>query len=246
MPDLVGYLELEDDPVGMADLEAYLKERGMIGQKPGLEIRDVKRLSFELFLNFKLNRYRDIIDAGNALQRSYVVIPESMKEDYVKVLGAIGDSFQKLDYLYESVEYYRRALELEPGNLGILLSLRKSYERLNDEEKVGEVNGEARKMLLPAELVFSDGTVAKGVLFSRAVYMEGKKEEFRIFFEPPQEGTVPPLISIFFNGTVVWEEYLKGEALTFSLETRPGLNTLQLVPVNSPVKILKITHLAPP
>ena len=50
-----------------------------------------------------------------------------------------------------------------------------------------------------------------------------------------------PLISIFFNGRVVREDYLEGGTLPLFLETRSGENRIQVVAVNQPVQLIKLT-----
>jgi len=55
-------------------------------------------------------------------------------------------------------------------------------------------------------------------------------------------GDLIPLVSIFFNGRVVWEAYLKDKAASFVLETKVGNNELQIVAVNREVSLVKLSQ----
>ncbi|NIM59455.1 MAG: hypothetical protein GTO16_11020, partial [Candidatus Aminicenantes bacterium] len=53
---------------------------------------------------------------------------------------------------------------------------------------------------------------------------------------------ITPLITIFFNGRVVWEDYFKDEVLSLPLESRVGKNYLEIVPVNRTVSLVKLAY----
>jgi hypothetical protein len=55
-------------------------------------------------------------------------------------------------------------------------------------------------------------------------------------------GRITPLITVFFNGRVVWEDYLKDEVLSLSLESRVGKNSLEIVAVNRAVSLVKLEY----
>ncbi len=53
-----------------------------------------------------------------------------------------------------------------------------------------------------------------------------------------------PLISVFFNGRVVWEDFLEGETVSVSVpvESKIGENVVEVVPVNRGVELLRIAY----
>ena len=240
MPYLRAYLMLEDKSAGVGELENFLRERGLIQEKSGLGFKDFGQFSFAIWLSYKQNRYRDIVDVGIAMEQSFLVIPETMRDEYAKILEIIADSYQKLDYIYESNAFYQKARTNGAQDLGILIKIRKNYERLNDAEHVQAVNEEIRKILTPAELSFTSLTIAKGEAYTQELLLDGKQTLVSIDFQGVLEEPLP-LISVFFNGQVVWENFLKDPMLSLRLNPIPGANICQIVPINRGVSIVKFT-----
>ena len=238
--DFFQYLALEDQPKEIGDLETYLRNRGILPQQPARSFDDLGLMAFELFLQYKQMRYRDIISLGRGLKDSFVVVPEAKKADYVRVLQLIGNSFQKIDYLYDADDIYQKALELNPQALGILLRIRENYLRLNEERKLREIESSIDKILTPREIRQKSPRLEKGKTASRSLTLDGQKIFLDLHFGPTVEGD-PPLVAIFFNGQVVWEDFMKDELLTLNLETREGENLLQVLPVNRPVSLVELT-----
>ncbi len=211
---VVGYLHLylgmEDEVAAVGKLESYLEDRGLIEEKLGASFEDLGSLSFQLLLYFKQNRYRDIMRVGRLLKESFVVIPEAKKEGFIKALLLIGDSYQKADYIYDAGEFYQKALEMDPDNLETLLRIRQNYERLNEEEKLLQLDERIEKLFPPREIVLKNSVINKGQRFSRILTFDGREIILNLDFNGAGEESVPPLVSVFFNGRVVWEDYLKG------------------------------------
>jgi len=266
---LRSYLALEDEVAAISKLESYLRNRGLTDEKLGASFEDLSSLSFQLLLYFKQNRYRDIMRVGRLLRESFVVVPEKKREGYLKVLQLVGDSYQKIDYIYDAGEFYQKALEMDPDNLEILLRMRLNFERLNEEEEVREVNKKIEKLLSPREMECKNSVINKGQGYSRTLTLDGREIILNLDFNEAGEESVPPLVSIFFNGRVVWEDYLKGvgtegggeedeakeekeeerkdkmendRVISLSLKSKIGKNTLVVVPVNKAVDLLKISY----
>ncbi len=235
------YLALEDKVAAISEIESLLRARGLIGEKLNESFDNLERLSFQLFLYFKQNRYRDIVRIGRLLQQSLVVVPEGKREVYVRVLQLVGDSFQKIDFIYDAGEFYQKALEVDPENLETLLRIRQNYERLNDDEKIQEIKERIDALISPAERVFENLTINKGRSFWHTLALDGRKIILDLHFKDSSE-RITPLITVFFNGRFVWEDYLKGEVLSLPLESRVGKNSLQIVAVNRPVPLVKIEY----
>jgi hypothetical protein len=238
--DLSRYLALEDRPNEVSALETYLKGKGILEDQPGAGFDDLSRLAFEILLQFKQTRYRDIISLGRTLQKSLVIVPEAKQKDYARVLRLVGDSFQKVDFLYDAGDTYRRALELEPQSLEILLRLCENYVRLNDEKRLRGIDEAIGKIETPRAIDLSGLTVPKGRAYSRALTFRGGKIALDLYLNINQPFAAP-IVSVFFNNRVVWEDTLAKDTISLSLETKPGINILQVIPLNRAISLAKIT-----
>ncbi|MFZ2054763.1 MAG: hypothetical protein WAU81_11250 [Candidatus Aminicenantales bacterium] len=240
LADLNRYLALEDRPREVAALETYLRGRGVLADRPEADFDDLGRLAFELFLQFKQTRYRDIISLGRTLQKSLVIVPEAKKKDYAEVLHLIGDSFQKVDFLYDAGETYRRALELEPGSPETLLRLRANYARLNDERRARETEEAVGKVMAPRTAALGGHAVLKGRTFSRTLIFDGGKVSLDVQLRGART-SLSPAVAVFFNGRVVREEPLAEDVISLTLETVPGTNLIQVTPLNTAIALETIT-----
>ena len=248
------YLALEDKVSSVGELESYLQWRGLIKEELRASFDDLGLLSFQTFLYFKQNRYRDIIRAGRLLKQSFVVVPEEKKKEYVEVLLLVGDSFQKAGYIYDAGEFYQRALDVEPDNLQVLLRIRRNYERLNEDENVQRMDEKMKELLTPSVMDLKNLRIEKGRMLSRTLNLDGNEILLNLHFERERGADFFPLISIFFNGRVVWENYLIDETkeiggydedeviLKLLLKSNVGKNTLMVTPLNSSVSLLKIAY----
>ena len=236
---LQNYLRLENQLSDLGDFESYLKNRDFIRQELEESFSDLDHLYFEILLYYKQGRYREIMRAGRLLEKSYVVIPEDKKDTYMGILNLIGDSYQKIDYIYDAGEFYQRALKVDPDNLESLVRIRRNYERLNADERIREINERIQRILSPREAVIKDVLLKKGRGLSRTLILDGRKKVIDLHFNPGVKGIIP-LITVFFNGRLIWEDYLKTEILSIPVESELGENSLQIEAVNRPVNIIGI------
>ena len=239
--DLRQYIVLEDRTANIDKLAAYLRDRGVISEKSDKSSSDISRFAFELLLQFKQNKYREIINFGRDLQGSFMVIPEAKKLDYIRILQLVGDSLQKVDFLYDAGDIYQKALEIDPNNLETLLKIRQNYDRLNEERKLEEINKVIEKLTAPREIDFKNLLISKRETFSRSLVFDGQKVVLSLQFQTDEKSGAA-LIAVFFNNRVVWEEYLKDGVISLSLVTKAGENRLQIMPVNRPVSLTKIIY----
>jgi len=235
------YLELEDQPARVDELATYLRNRQIMPERLDHSFTDLSGLGVELFLQFKQSKYREIVTFGRKLQNSLVVVPDSKKSAYVRILLLVGDSFQKVDFLYDAGDVYNKALEIDPNNLATLLRIRQNYDRLNEERKLEEINKAIENLVTPREIDFQNLLLSKGIMFSRSLVLDGQKISLDLQFQN-EEKQPPPLISVYFNNRVVWEDYLQNGIISLELETEPGENMLQIKPVNQPVSLAKLTY----
>lgn len=236
---LQNYLRLENQLSDLGDFESYLKNRDFIGQGLEESFSDLDHLYFEILLYYKQGRYREIMRAGRLLEKSYVVIPEDKKDTYMGILNLIGDSYQKIDYIYDAGEFYQRALKVDPDNLESLVRIRRNYERLNADERIREINERIQRILSPREAVIKDVLLKKSRVSSQTLIFDGRKKVIDLHFNPGVKG-ITPLITVFFNGRLIWEDYLKAEVLSIPVESELGENSLQIEAVNRPVNIIGI------
>jgi len=241
--DLTAYLELEDKSSAIGELEMFLKERNIIEAKTDVNVQDFNRFLFEVFLGFKQNRFREIIQAGLSLERNLLVIPEAMKPDYVKVLELIGDSYRKLDYLYESNNFYTKALETGGPDVELYLKMRKNFERLNDRDRLKSLDKSVQALLPAAEENLSKKVLTKDAPFAREFILDGRKFILTIVFEGP--GPEPlPLISVLYNGQLAWEDYLSQPELKLTLPSEIGRNSLKVTVENRSISLKKLKIVA--
>jgi len=238
---LYSYLFLEDKLMNIKELESYLKDKGLLENKLEASFDDLKQLSFQILLSFRQSRYRDIMRVGSLLQQSFIIIPEDKKKEYMNILQIIGDSFFKSDYLYDAEEFYQKALEIEPDNLSTLARLLRIYERLNKVREFQVIDTRMEKRLSPREVADQDVVIEKSKRFSYTLAFGGRKVILNLRFRRNLRG-VDPLIAIFFNGKVVWEDYLRDDAISVSLDTDVGDNILVVMPVNTTVRLIKVGY----
>ncbi len=238
---LLQYLALEDRPKEVAGLEAYLRQRGILSREPGRGFDNLNRLGFEIWLSYKKNQYRDIINIGREIEEGFVVVPEKNKGDFVRILQLVGDSYQKIDFLYDAGDTYRKALKVDPANLETLLRLRENSERLGEAAEARRMDKTIGEIISPAEISPRDSTLDKGLVWTQKLILKRGKADLELLFESP-EGSGEPLLAVFFNGQVVWEDYLEDNIILLNVETRAGDNLLQVVPVNRSVRLTRIAY----
>jgi hypothetical protein len=189
---LLSYLAMEDRVAAIGELDSFLRSRGHIRERFGERLDDLGNLFFQTLLYFKQNRYRDIMKLGRLLEQSFVVVPEEKKEEYVKVMQLVGDSFQKVDYMYDAGDFYRKALEIDPDNLEILLRIRQNCERLNEEEKIQEIDEKMESLLSPRKIGLKKQGIKKGQRSAHKMTFDGSEITLDLGFNWEKEpGTLP-------------------------------------------------------
>jgi len=240
LPFLRSYIEIEDEVAVLGDLETFLKERGIIEDNLTAGAKDYRLFAFHILLALKQSRFRDIIQVGVEMQRGVLVVSETSKEDYAKILEMVGDSYQKLDFIYESNDFYAKALALEPDNLAMLLKLRKNRERLNEEAAVREIDLRIALLLTPSETISSERPAEKGRPFVGMLKFDGSGLVLDIAVHASLSGQVP-LLAVVWNDRVVWEGFVQAGTIRIDISSRLGPNSLTLTPINVPVSISRIS-----
>jgi len=236
-----GYLQLENRVVTLNKLGDFLETQRFISGNLEENLRDLEAFSLILELYFKENRYRDIIRVGNLFRESYLVIPDGGERAYVNVLRTIGDANLKADFVYEAKEFYQKALDADPDNLDLLLSLVRNYERLNDEEKIAEIRRKIAVVRTDPVMTFQNFTIKKSHSFTKPLVLDGRDIELELLFEERTDKP-GPLLSVLFNERMVWEGYRDGPRLSLALETRPGENIFTFISVSRDVSPVRLTY----
>jgi tetratricopeptide (TPR) repeat protein len=235
------YVAQEDQPLSVGGFEQFLRERGLLEGDGSAASRpkDLRVLALEMSLDFKQNRYRDITKAGEILERSTFIIPEAGRAYYARILGLIGDSYMKLDYLYEAEKFYLKALSAGPEKPEDLLRLERCYARLNNDRKLAEVHTRLDALLLPPRVSLGGRPLEKGSPVRIAIVSDGQPMSLTVSFESSRPGS-RPLLAAFWNGRVVHEAYAEGNRFTFPVNPTAGTNSLVLETVNTPVTLLEL------
>ena len=237
---IAAYLALEDDFTALGEFETFIKERGLLAEDdPGSPFRDLQTLAFRMDLDFALNRYRDIARVGGLLTASSLVIAPSGRPSYVRILRLIGESNLKLDNVYEAERYYRMALEAAPDDLDVLLGLERCFGRLNDEANAAAVRRDIDRLTSPAEIDLGGRLVRKGESFAIELTTAGGNRTLRLDFAPVPPGG-RPLVAVYFDGRVAWEENGDTGSAVFPASLKPGRSTLEIGAVSSDISLVRL------
>lgn len=236
------YLELEDQTAALGALENYLKDRRVIPRRVDPSSTDLDRLVLEVTLMSKLGRYDEIKEISRLFERPVLVVPEAVKRNYVRIFQIIGDSYQKTGNLEEALGFYQSALEIAPADLETLLRLRPAYSRLNDRKKLEELNAQIDQVLTPPAVGYEGLQLEKAHAWRRPLVLDGRNIVLDVRFDS-RGGAAAPLVSIFLNDRVVWDEYSPDGHVSVLLETKAGRNVFQITPVNCPISAVRLSYL---
>lgn len=245
--DLRMYLSMEDKVSAVREVDEYLQRHQIIGDRLERNFEDMELFAFHVYLSFRENRYRDIMRVGRDFRESFVVVPKKNQDEYIRILQIVGDANQKVDYIYDAVEFYEKALEVEPDNLETLVRLRESLTRLNKDKEVQEINQKIEEKVSAQVNEWENRWIEKGQSFYQNLVLDGSEVKLRLYFEDGDQGSAP-LVSVFCNGRVMWEDYLDLEvrdgegsgAVSLGLKSKVGENKIRISPVNQRVKLLRV------
>jgi hypothetical protein len=230
------YLILEDRVADVARFESYLVDRGYISGALGERFDDLSHLYIQLAISFKQSRYVEIMRVGRLFRQSLVVVPEAERERLVAILQIFGDAFQRADYNYDAEQYYKTAIENDPQNLLALLKLRSNYERLNDSQEVTQLTQTIESLLSPKNIELKRDIITKGRRPSCNLLLDGRRIVVEIALKDELSG-ISPILGVFMNGRIVWEDYVEEKVLSLPLETKIGENIIQIYAVNKDITI---------
>ncbi len=233
---LYTYLEYEPEVALVKELEDYLIEQEVLKERPGENFDEIELFLLHLRLYFEQHKIKEIIRIGRLFQRGFDVLPEVDTAPYIGILQLLGDCYEKVGNLYDSGDMYRRALEIDPNHLGTLLKLRHNLSLLDDKEELTVLNVQIAKSLSPKRLLRNEIDIQRTRRYLREYLFDGEGITLDFRFKQNWESN-PPLITIVMNGKVVWEDYLAEEALSLFLDTRGGINILEIAPVIQSIQL---------
>lgn len=245
LEDLQDYLwaslDLEDLTSSLNKLEIYLIESGRIELRKGREPADPDQTAFKLAFLFKKARYMDIVGWGRSARPSLADVPSSKFKANIRIFQILGDACQKAGFPYDAREYYRRVLALDPLNIETLIRMKMGAERLNSEPEALAAEEAIRRSVSNPDIISGALSLQKGEISSWPLRLDGQSCSLGLQFA--QVAPEPfPLLSVVFNGRVVWEGYVAQTSLTIPLKPRPGDNLLTLTCLNRTLVVDKIVY----
>jgi tetratricopeptide (TPR) repeat protein len=241
---LWAYLEKESNAAVLGNFESYLEGKNLDEEGSSSGFKDLDRLAFHLYLSLKEGKFRDNMRVGREILHGLGRVPEGEKGRFIEILEIVGESFQKADFIYDANDFFYKALEWDPDDLEVLVKLKKNYERLSAEPEVREMDRRIGEIVSPREMEV-DCFLNRGQKYQRSLVLDGRKIHLGLHFSEEEEDW-KPLITVLFNGRVVWEDYVEGNVVSFYAETRVGDNSIQIVPVNKEAELRKITYVGGP
>jgi len=237
------YLDMENDAAEIGALEIFLNERNLLKAEPGTYFNDLFPFYVKVLIEHKLNRDRDIKEQGKALKESFIIPPEALKKDLARICQLIGDSNQKLEFLYDAGEFFNLAMTLDSTLLESLKGMSQNYLKLNEPEMVEEVQKQIENMLTPEEIGFENLTIRRGQSFKQTLFLKEKKIGLILTLQEASPGPVP-LLAVEFNDQLIWEDYLETQSLSLSVNSVEGINVLTIQPTMRDVILKTIVYTA--
>jgi hypothetical protein len=95
-------------------------------------------------------------------------------------------------------------------------------------------------LMTPARVDLGGRLLRKGESVTVDLVSDGRQRTVLLDFAPVAAGG-RPLVSVFLNGRVVWEEIENTGTARFSLNLRPGRNTLEIGAVSEAITLISLS-----
>ena len=235
------YLDLENNSAEIGELENFLNERNALKAEPGTDFINLFPFYVKVSLDYKMNRFRDIIEWGKDFKESILRPPETLKMDLARICQLIGSSYQMLDFLYDAEVFFNLAMNLDPTHLETLKGLHQNYIKLNKPEMAKKIVDRIKSMQTPEEINFKNLVIQRDQNFKQTYVLEEKKIGFILTLAEVIPGQ-PPLVAVEFNGQIIWEDYIKTQDLFLPVNAEEGTNELVIRPLLTNVYLQKIVY----
>ncbi|MFC2161166.1 hypothetical protein ACFLRX_05885 [Acidobacteriota bacterium] len=240
-PYLRKYLDMQTSAAEIGDLEILLKDKNLLRAEPETYINDLFPYYVKVLIDYKLNRYRDIIEGGKNLKDRFNSPPESIRKDLARVCQMIGDSYQKLDFLYDAEEFFNLAITLDPTYLDPLKGMSQNFMKLNKPDLADGIERKIKRLLTPEVLNFENLTIQRGQSFIQPLFLREKKIGIMLIFDDFLPGQ-SPLLTVEYNDQIIWEDYLETPSLSLTVNSEEGRNGLKIFPTLRNVSLKKIVY----
>jgi tetratricopeptide (TPR) repeat protein len=219
------YLEIENDPATMERLEEFLTERGWLEITPGGQNNPL-RLYYRIHLDYKQSRYREIIGFVQLAEEMTYDLPGQYRDELNDIFRLIGNAYQNIDFLYDAVDMYEKALQLIPNDWRTLFQLRASYVRFNNQEKIAEVDKRLSMILTNREEIFNRVKLEKNQGWAYPFLLRPGNFIINMAITP-EKTMFPPLVSIYLNGEIIQEDYVPVSASSGEIILPVSLDSVQ-------------------
>jgi hypothetical protein len=116
---------------------------------------------------------------------------------------------------------------------------------LNNEAGTAEARRAIERLVTPTEVDLGGRPLRRGETFRFPLVTAGRPRPVRIGLAPAESGG-RPLVSVFFDGRVVWEGYAEAGSVGFPASPRVGENTLEIAAVGGSVVLTNVIQDYPP
>lgn len=230
-PYLLQYFEFENDLSRLDELETFLHSKGLLDTKPSELEKDPESLYLKTLLNYKMNRFQKIVTEWENIREKYFNPSPENKEYYIRIFQLVGDSYQKIDFIYNAEEFHQKALDIDENRLDTLLRMRLNHLRQNDQYKLEQINKKIKTLVTPREKEFNDLIIEKNHSCDVPLTIEGEPIRISLFFKEGSQ-TQLPLVTVLFNGEVIFEDFVVENLITFEIDPKPLSNVIQIIPLN--------------
>jgi len=237
------YLDMENNAAEIGDLEIFLNKRNLLKAEPGTYFNNLLPYYVKVLIEYKLNRYRDIVEGGKDLKESFSTPPEALRKDLARICQLIGESYQKLNSLFDAEEFFNLAMNLDPTHLDTLKGMRRNYLKLNKPEIADGVENQIESMLTPEEISFENLIIRSGQSFKQTLFLKEKKIGLILTLQGVSLDRAP-LLAVEFNDQLIWEDYLETQSLSLTVNSEEGTNVLAIQPIIRDVTLKKIVYTA--
>ena len=234
-PYLLHYLDLENDLSRLDELETFLQSKRLLVVKPAEIENDPESLYFKTLLNYKMNRFQMIVTEWESYREKYFIPPPEKKEYYLRLFQIVGDSYQKIDFIYNAEDFHQKALDIDPNRLDTLLRMRLNHLRQNDQNKLKQIDKKIETMVTPREIEFNDLIIEKSRSWDIPMTIEGNPIRVSLFLKEETPQAKIPLVTVLFNGKVIFEDFVLENIITFGVDPQPLVNKIQIIPLNQKV-----------
>ncbi len=238
---VAAYVEAEDNPAALGEFETFLAERRLLDERRAVTpFQSLKTLAFRMGLDFKLGRYSRVADVEGLLASSATVLAPSGRTSYARILRLIAEANLEMNDAIEAAAFFEKAREVGSDSLDVLLGLERCYRLLDNEPKAADVRSAIGRLTSPDRIDLGGRALAKGQTTRIDLVTEGGPRAFRLEFAPSGPET-SPLVSVFLDGRVVWENYGDTGLAEFTFILNRGRARLEIQAVSAPVSLGRLS-----